>query len=248
MNKTNIDWTDYTWNPETGCLGPKGRAAQDAYGTPSTARCSYCYANKLAHGRLRVAYYTNPNVAPGCHALDPFSPRFWPERMAEPAALRKPSKIFVCSMGDLFGRGVPDIWTEQVLAEIRLNPQHTFQLLTKCPGQLPRWSPFPDNAWVGVTATDNAMFETATAWLKGVKAKVKYISVEPFINRIEPWYIRYIDWLILGGLSSHSTYAPYVPDVEDLLDAADILHIPVFIKKNLDWPVERQEWPRGVGA
>jgi protein gp37 len=166
--------------------------------------------------------------------------------MAEPAALRKPSKIFVCSMGDLFGRGVPDIWTEQVLAEIRLNPQHTFQLLTKCPGQLPRWSPFPDNAWVGVTATDSGMFQAATMWLEQVRAKVKYVSVEPFINHVEPYGLCMLNWLILGGLSGAGTYAPYVPDVELLLQTADLFHLPVFIKRNLDWPVERQEWPKST--
>lgn len=237
MNKTDIDWTDYTWNPITGCMGPHGRG-----------RCSYCYAQKLAYGRLRSSYLHNLNVAPGCDGRDAFAPRFWEPRMAEPAALQKPSKIFVCSMGDLFSPNVPERWTAQVLTEIRLNQQHTFQLLTKNPDQLQKWSPFPTNAWVGVTATNTAMFRDATRHLEHIVATVKYVSVEPLIDEVEPIGLILLDWLILGGLSGPTTYAAYVPDVEKLLHAADVCEIPVFLKNNLDWPDERQEWPKGVGT
>jgi protein gp37 len=235
MNKTDIDWTDYTWNPETGCLGPTGKG-----------RCSYCYAHKLAKGRLRAAYLANKHVAPFCDESDPFSPRFWDGRLDEPYALDKPSKIFVVSMGDLFGSGVPDKWVNRILNIINDNKRHTFQLLTKCPGQLPRWSPFPDNCWVGVTATDRAMFKAATMWLQQVTAKVKYVSVEPFINVVIPFGIRHLDWLILGGLSGAGAYTHDVEHVDAVLDTADAYGVPVFIKRNLDWPVERQEWPKGV--
>ena len=69
--RNTIGWADYTWNVVTGCLGPNE--------TP----CSYCYARKLAQGRLRPLYLNQKNVLAGDPA-DPFSPRWWQYRLGEP--------------------------------------------------------------------------------------------------------------------------------------------------------------------
>jgi len=119
---------------------------------------------------------------------DPFYPRFWEERLTAfhvPRKADSPKKgIFVCDMGDLFGDCIPQSWQEQVFNAIKANPDYRFYLLTKQPGNLIKWSPFPDNCYVGVTATNRKMFCEAIRDLKEVKATVKYISMEPCLERV----------------------------------------------------------------
>jgi len=197
MNKTKIEWVKNpdgtqgdTWNPITGCLNG----------------CPYCYARKLANGRLKSRYVANTNIAPvyaECGEeyhkadrliaeADPFYPRFWEERIGELDTWSydsKPHGVFVCDMGDLFGRGVPEEWTRRVLGAIdeQLMRPHKdrFYLLTKQPQNLQKWSPFPDNCWVGVTATDQDMVERAIPYLACVQARVKFLSLEPLLGPID---------------------------------------------------------------
>lgn len=187
MNQTKIEWVKnpdgsqgYTWNPITGCLNG----------------CEYCYASKLAYGRLRDRYLTNTNIAPPLsegvtpyhtsqivNVLDPFYPRFWSERLwdlpVEPRA--KPRGIFVCDMSDLFGIGIPKEWTDRVLARLWWGEQHRYYLLTKQPQNLIKF-PYLHNCWVGVTATGFKMFVDALAYLLPIKARLKYISFEPLLS------------------------------------------------------------------
>ena len=233
MNKTKIEWTDYTWNPITGCLNHTNGLCKGG-GFP-------CYAYKLAHGRLKERYLANGNYAPMTVASidDPFYPRIWPERLYEPWYHKKPSKIFVCDMGELFGDWIPDAWTREVLAIVRQCSQHTFQLLTKQPQNLAKWSPFPSNCWVGVTATNTKMFVDALDSFNHVEAKVKFVSIEPLLE----WHIggfllteiltaQQLDWLIIGAQTK-----PYKPPkiewVQEIVEAADKAGIPVFLKDNL---------------
>lgn len=233
MNSTKIEWTDYTWNPVTGCMGPY-----------RSGRCPYCYAHKLATGRLRSLYLANPHVAPGCPTRDPFAPRFWYDRLPEPGDLTTPSKIFTVSMGDLFDPSVPHEWQDIIMAVIRGYPLHTFQLLTKQPAQLLRIGTFPDNCWVGITATTSGMVQTAAEIFGQITATVKYLSIEPFTNTISYRHYGDANWLILGGLSGHPHYHPPTGDIADVLEDADKRGIPVYIKDNLQWPEVRREWPR----
>lgn len=107
MNRTKIGWTDRTWNPLSGCFN----------------RCFYCYAWKLANGRLKNLYINGPNqILNGADPQDPFAPRFWPNRLKEPYQLKKPSKIFVCSMGEMFGDWVPVNWRYRIWEMIKDNP------------------------------------------------------------------------------------------------------------------------------
>lgn len=182
---------------------------------------------------------------------NPFYPRFWEDRF-EVMKKRywhlahgqmKPQKklgIFTCDMSDLFGIGVPEEWTKLVLEAIRINAFDRFYLLTKQPQNLPRWSPFPENCWVGVTATDYQMFADACEILHSIKAKGKYISFEPLLNlewtgpNLTFWLVEGgIDWVIIGAQTK-----PYKPPkiewVEEIVRACDKAGIPVFLKDNLD--------------
>ena len=230
----SIGWAQKSWNPITGCLNHTNGLCKGG-GFP-------CYAYGLAHGRLKERYLTNGNYAPMTVAdIDnPFYPRFWPERLEEPLKLKTPSKIFVCDMGELFGDWIPDAWTREVLAIVRQCSQHTFQLLTKQPQELPKWE-FPENCWVGVTITNNGMLSPALERLRFIEATVRCISFEPLLGGVTGYdgcdlsYLLEdsgIDWLIIGAQTK-----PYKPPkiewVQEIVEAADKAGIPIFIKNNL---------------
>src|SRR4030042_1904882 len=229
----------WTFNPISGCLN----------------NCPYCYARKLANGRLRVRYqggtgkdFILPLNHPDIAILDPFYPRFWEGRLGEPIEhptpmnLAKRKGIFVCDMSDLFGIGIPNEWTEQVMTTIKLCPYHRFYLLTKQPQNLAKFSPFPDNCWVGVTATNTEMLMRACSSLEyPIQAKVKYLSIEPFLDWHFNWDESYlitifkranINWLIIGAQTKPAVY-PKLEWVQGIVEAADKAGIPVFLKDNL---------------
>lgn len=257
MQKTKIEWArnpdgslGFSWNPITGCLNHADGMCKGG-GFP-------CYAYRLANARLRERYLANKNIAGDqqqyketvIHNLAaPFYPRFWPEKLEEMKKLSRwhgiyyPSDIehgrkgiFVCSMGDLFGIGVPEQWTRDVLDVIRECPQHRFYLLTKQPQNLTKYSPFPDNAWVGVTATDTRMFVPAINWLDETEAKIKYISFEPLLGHIpinsEALKMAGISWVIIGA-QTKPTRLPKIEWVKEIVEACDKAGVPVFLKDNL---------------
>jgi len=133
-------------------------------------------------------------------ANDPFYPRFWPERLKKLGycEARIPDKyqpkqrgIFCCDMSDLFGIGVPEDWTSQVLKAIKGCYRDRFYLLTKQPQNLVKFSPFPDNAWVGISVTNRQQLKVAREVFSnpishklGIRAKVKYMSIEPLLDSI----------------------------------------------------------------
>ncbi|MBV6343702.1 DUF5131 family protein, partial [Candidatus Magnetobacterium casense] len=227
MNRTKIesarnpDGTQgYTWNPITGCLNHDNGLCKGG-DFP-------CYAYKLACGRLKTHYRRNfeialPHENPKIAFNDPFYPRFWEEKLKGLKARNdrlhydgakrhyqvQPRGIFVCDMADLFGVGVPEEWTQKVLDEIWGNKGFDrFYLLTKRPQNLIKWSPFPDNAWVGVTATNQESYYDGVSNITKVEAKVKFVSFEPLLERINGGEcaeerrldsIDEFDWLIIGA-------------------------------------------------
>ena len=256
MNHTKIEWVKnpdgtpgFTWNPITGCLNHVNGLCKGG-GFP-------CYAYRLATTRLKDRYCANKYTAPivgnillpnlGFVEMNPFYPRFWPERLKW-HRLYSPNfgrGIFVCDMSDVFGIGIPEEWTWRVLEYINTEFEERFYLLTKQPQNLIKFSPFPDNCWVGVTATNCSMFAEAYWQLKRVKAKVKYLSLEPMLdfNKLPEiltqshflyfWLIDSgINWLIIGAQTKPSVY-PKIEWVQEIVEAADKVGIPVFLKDNL---------------
>lgn len=226
MNKTKIEYCDYTWNPITGCL--RG--------------CEYCYARKLARGRLRNLYLSNPEVAPGCDANDPFAPRYWEERLPQPRTVSRPSKIFAIDMGELFGPWLPKYWTRSVLGEIAYLKRHTFLLLTKQPYVAAGYE-LPHNVWVGVSIEDSGdECIMRLANFSHVRARVRFISYEPLLGPIA-FIPHWADWIIIGAMTGRGAIKPDPIWVEDLIGMADEVGLPVFLKDNLGWPEVRREWP-----
>lgn len=262
MNRTTIEWVrnadgtqGFTWNPITGCLNG----------------CAYCYARRLANTRLRERYYGDDVVdmewAPGIGGAspdltDPFWPRFWPRKLAEAHQVKgwergrtmtvarfeqKPRGIFVCNMGELFGPWLPREWTQQVMEAIGGCPQHRFYLLTKQPQELVKWSPFPPNAWVGVSAWDRRRFIEACEYLEGIEATVKYISLEPLLTwvsgvNVGAWAQRAnVSWLIIGAQTKPTVPVPG-EWIDDIVPAAHEAGVAVFLKNSLRYLVDDEHW------
>jgi len=239
VQKTKIEWVKnpdgtqgYTFNPITGCLNG----------------CEYCYARKLANRWLKKRYLANHRWSTEViehrnpAAFDPFYPRFWPEKAYELSELmrvgrRNPRGIFVCSMSDLFGIGVPERWTEDILYEIKKADIHRFYLLTKQPQNLIKFSPFPDNAWVGQTITSQQSYWKYWDEFALTKAKIKFISFEPLLESVKFDSLHLKDsgikWVIIGA-QTNPTVMPKIEWVNEIVEAADKAGIPVFLKDSLN--------------
>ena len=234
MNPTKIEWTDYTWNPLTGCRNT----------------CTFCYARRLAEGRLKGRYgYENG-----------FTPTFHPERLQEPYKLKKPSKIFVCSMGELFGDWLIDHrnWICDIIGVVHDNPRHTFQFLTKYPQNLNHllgddiFTLIQPNMWLGasVTCQDDLW---RIDHLRSVVGGVRFVSFEPLLDRVHHLDLSGIDWIIIGAETGirRNKVAPDYDWIHYLTMDADAYNVPVFMKDNLlphlpDGCELRQEFPRTI--
>lgn len=218
MNKTKIDWTDWTWNPVTGCL----------HG------CPYCYARATAR-----RWGKSP-------AEKTFEPMFHPERISQVKQAKAGDKVFVCSMADLFGKWAPSEWIEHVLAEVVKRPDVIFQFLTKNPSRYLDFQ-WPENAWLGATATDDGSWEEAV--ISFPPGGIAFISCEPLLKEIRPLSDE-IDWLIIGAQTGPQAFQPKEEWVKRLEDFADAAQVPVFHKDNLECRRgrARKEFPQTSGV
>src|SRR5579862_3260148 len=132
---SNIEWTEMTWNPVTGCV-------------KVSRGCKHCYAERMA----------NRLFAMGVERYqDAFKPTLHYDLIDLPKQWKKPRVIFVNSMSDLFQEAVPEEFIQRVFATMQDCPQHTFQILTKRSDrlrQLSRILPWPVNVWMGVSVED----------------------------------------------------------------------------------------------
>ncbi|HEY8691117.1 MAG TPA: phage Gp37/Gp68 family protein [Chloroflexota bacterium] len=124
MGDTAISWTDKVWNPTTGC-------------SVVSPGCEHCYAEALS---LRHGWSKKPWTA--INAAE--NVVLHPDRLDLPLRWRKPARIFVNSMSDLFHEQIPDWFIDQVFAVMVSAPQHTFQVLTKRPARMRDYLTAPD--------------------------------------------------------------------------------------------------------
>lgn len=246
LNSTFIEWVKnpdgtqgFTCSPKTGCLNHTNGMCKGG-GFP-------CYAHRLAYGRLKERYLANSKIAPFSGlphglgytdpAFDPFYPRWWPERLERIRKRKKPTGIFLNDMSDWMGEYWPEEWTQAELDLMRQCPQHRFYTLTKQPQNLAKFSPFPDNVWLGVTATQPNFMRQAFKYLSEIEAKVKYISMEPLRGMIfnfnsEWFYDSGVSWIIIGSQTRPNVY-PKIEWVTQIVKAADLAGVKVFLKDNL---------------
>jgi len=182
---SKIEWTDKTWNPITGC-------------TKISEGCANCYAEKMAK-RLKGRY--------GYPADDPFKVTFHKDKIDQPLKWKKPSRIFVCSMGDLFHDDVRFDEIHEIWDTMKACPQHTFIVLTKRPErmkkvvgriyQLERFGAalgFWRHVWLGVTAENQERAAERIPILLQIPAAVRFVSIEPMLGPID-FYGSRLDWI-----------------------------------------------------
>lgn len=182
-----IEWTDATWNPVTGC-------------TQVSPGCDHCYA---------LAFAERFRGVPDHPYEQGFDLRLWPERLALPLRWKKPRRIFVNSMSDLFHADVPDAFVHDVFATMARADWHIYQVLTKRPQRLARMAqdlPWPAHIWAGVSVESNE-YAWRADFLRRVPAAVRFVSAEPLLGPIDQLSLEGIHWLITGGESGpHHRY------------------------------------------
>ena len=186
--KSTIEWTNSTWNPVTGC-------------TKVSPGCKHCYAETFAERWRSI---------PGHHFEQGFDLRLWPDRLELPLTWKKPRTIFVNSMSDLFHEKVPLAFIRRVFQTMERASWHTFQILTKRSEKLAELAPdlnWPANVWMGVSI-ESAKYLWRADHLRRVPTIVRFLSLEPLLDRLGPLDLSGIHWVIVGGgkRSRRSTY------------------------------------------
>ena len=198
--RSAIEWTDTTWNPTTGC-------------DRVSPGCDRCYALTLAKrlkamGNPRYQLDGSPRTSgPG------FGLMVHPDIVEAPFGWRRPRRVFVNSMSDLFHDAVPDGFVGRVFEVMRATPQHHYQILTKRPRRmrdlLQRWTKTegfmpPDNVWLGTSVEDDKRANLRIPLLLETPAAVRFLSCEPLLGPLDlrPYLAsRKVDWIIVGGES-----------------------------------------------
>lgn len=224
-NKSEIQWTDATWNVARGC-------------TKVDADCKYCYMYRQS---LNGTRYAPDQVikTKGVFTL----PLHYKETKS--ACWEGPPLIFTSSLTDFFHEAI-DAWRDECWDIIRKCPHLTFQILTKRPERiadhLPAdWGDGWDNVWLGTSIGSKEGMVRLYA-LKNVPAKVRFLSLEPLYERLNFNYagafnlLMNIHWVIIGGESGNENgkykYRPCNLEwFEDIIGNCKERNIPVFVKQ-----------------
>lgn len=183
--KSEIEWTNATWNPVTGCtkVGPG---------------CDNCYAERFAE-RFRGV--------PG-HPFEPgFDLTLRPKRLNQPFEWRKPRMIFVNSMSDLFHKKIPKSYVDRVFDTMIAANWHTYQILTKRSSLMRSYinarfgaAGCPKHIWLGTSVEDKNR-TSRISHIQKTNAAVRFLSIEPLLGSLGQLDLNDIDWVIVGGES-----------------------------------------------
>jgi protein gp37 len=183
---SKIEWTDATWNPVRGC-------------TKISPGCAHCYAERFAE-RFRGV--------PGHPFEQGFDLRLVPQKLDDPLRWKKPKRVFVNSVSDLFHEGVPDDYIAEVADVMVRADWHTYQILTKrsarmlelLKGRLQVAAAKP-HIWWGVSVENQKNGLPRIAHLRSSPAAVRFLSIEPLLEDLGAMDLSGINWVIVGGES-----------------------------------------------
>lgn len=227
MSATRIEWADRRWNPITGC-------------TKVSAGCAHCYAERMAR-RLAGRY--------GYPEGSGFAVTFHENRLPLPATWKKPCRVFVNSMSDLFHPDVRDAWRDRILDVIRKHPRHTFMVLTKRIQAAAEYLDsrlIPDNLWLGVTTENQVRADERIPVLLSIPAAVRFVSAEPMLEPVTlwPWLGAVAEtfgtlrgppgalaWVICGAETGPGARPMRLEWARDLRDKCAASSTPFFFKK-----------------
>jgi protein gp37 len=214
-----IEWTNATWNPLTGC-------------TKVSPGCKHCYAERMSQ---RLQAMGQPNYANG------FALTLHEHTLGIPLHWRKPKRIFVNSMSDLFQDEVPLSFIQAVFAVMRKASQHQFQVLTKRGERLLelnkklKWAP---NIWMGVSV-ESKKYAFRIDLLRATDAHVKFLSLEPLLGPLQNLELSGIDWVIVGGESGPKARPMDPVWVREIRDQCRAAEVAFFFKQ---WGGTRKSW------
>lgn len=268
--KSKIEWTESSWNPVAGC-------------TKISDGCENCYAEKMAYrlacmGQRKydkvISDYKNEGDKKWKHLWN--GDVFCDEHALEiPLHWRKPRRIFVCSMSDLFHPAVPFEFIDKVFYTIIQTEQHIFQILTKRPermleyfesGTPPRhtWLHEQDakNFWLGVTCENRKELWRLYELLK-IQAAIRFVSFEPLLEDIREIPLtscreddteleefgQHIDWVIVGCESGPNRRPCKTEWVRSIVSQCKAAGVPVFVKQlNIDGKVvhKLEQFPKDL--
>lgn len=230
MADSRIAWTEAVWNPVTGC-------------SKVSAGCKHCYAERMAK-RLAGRF--------GYPAEHPFAVTLHPEKLSLPIGWRKPRRIFVNSMSDLFHKDVPDQFIWRVFETIVQCPHHVFQILTKRPERMAEFvngmSRDPlSNVWYGVSVEDQKTAEERIPFLEDMTAAVRWLSCEPLLGPIDfhertatfdpliddfpNSLLTHVDWVVAGCESGPSARPMDLDWARFIRDECSCARVPFFFKQ-----------------
>ena len=235
--KSNIEWTEATWNPVTGC-------------TKISPGCKHCYAERMS---FRLQAMGQRNYANG------FDLTLHERMLEKPLSWKKPQLIFVNSMSDLFHDEVPVDFILEVFDVMQRASWHQFQVLTKRSQRLLDLNSqidWPDNVWMGVSV-ENQDYTSRIDHLRKTDAVTKFLSLEPLLGPLSGLNLNGIDWVIVGGESGPGA-RPMLEDwVSQIRDQCNVVSVPLFVKQmGGSWAQvnkakskkggDMSEWPTGL--
>lgn len=252
-DKTVIQWTDATWNPVTGC-------------TKISPGCKHCYAETFAERWRGI---------PGHPYEQGFDLKLWPRRLEMPLTWKEPRMIFVNSMSDLFHEDVSFEFITQVWNIMYRATQHTFQVLTKRPERMLKFhqtlmvkrpelterdasfgdnTPLAYNVWLGVSVENQATADERIPILLQTPAAVRFVSVEPLLEKIKLEGVEFaglkgnvllsgIHWIIVGGESGPGARPCNIGWIRSIIKQCKAAGVPVFVKQLGSFPTGHQWLP-----
>ncbi|MBI4454740.1 MAG: phage Gp37/Gp68 family protein [Acidobacteria bacterium] len=206
-----IEWTETTWNPTTGC-------------NKVSPGCKFCYAERLA---TRLKAMGQANYANG------FDLTLHQSMLELPLRWKRPRKVFVNSMSDLFHRDVPVEFIQKVFDVMRRAHWHQFQILTNRSErllELHRQLTWTRNIWMGVSVESND-YTFRIDHLRQTGARVKFLSLEPLLALLPNLDLRLIDWVIVGGESGPKARPMQESWALDIRDQCCSAGVPFFFKQ-----------------
>lgn len=216
-NSSSIEWTESTWNPSTGC-------------SKVSPGCKNCYAEKMSKrlNLMGVKKYKNTFEFTE-HSDDLELPLTW----------KKPKKIFVNSMSDLFHEHSTMEFIGQCFDTMINADWHWYQVLTKRSNSMKDFSilfesffghSIPPHIWMGVSV-ENKEYTSRIDDLRKVKCHTRFISFEPLIGPVGKLDLEKIDWAIIGG-ESGANYRPVEKEwILDIIKQCKEQKVAVFFKQ-----------------
>jgi protein gp37 len=210
MADTSIEWTDATWNPVAGC-------------TVISPGCTNCYAMRMAArlDAMGMKKYRGLTRKSGKRAVWTGKVRLDQKALDIPAGWKKPRRIFVNSMSDLFHQGVPAEFVAAVWSAMLATPQHIYQILTKRPDRMADITsslPVLSNVWLG-TSVESTDYLNRIDELRKVNAAIRFVSFEPLLGSVAAADLADIHWAIVGGESGPRS-RPMLEEWVDEIEAA----------------------------